>query len=150
MKHLSATYRITYIDPASMWFDRQPQLIGYRGTLLSQGVNLYTLKMLDGPHTGQTVTINGARLLRASSAITCRCKAYPFPHRYGSGDCLAEAPGPFCEDCGQPCSSVPLDNSFSYSGTHCTGGHSGTHRPAGYGSPSSDCCGAEVFTTQNF
>ena len=128
MKHLSATYRITHIDPASMWFDRQPQLIGYRGTLLSQGVNLYTLKMLDGPHTGQTVTINGARLLRASSAITCRCDRYPFPHRAGSGACVADQPGPFCLRCGEPCEVVVLPPQ------------------EGFSRYSSDCCNNTVFT----
>jgi hypothetical protein len=48
--------------------------------------------------------------------------------------------GTICPECGEPCYIVPLDNSFDYSGTHCTHGRSGTHRPDGYGSPVSDCC----------
>jgi hypothetical protein len=48
-----------------------------------------------------------------------------------------------CPECGYACTIVPLDNSFSYSGTHCTAGRSGVHRPAGYGMPVTDCC--EVF-----
>ena len=50
----------------------------------------------------------------------------------------------FCRDCRQPCKVIPLDNSFDYAGTHCTGGRPGTHYPAGYGDPVSDCCEAEV------
>ena len=45
-----------------------------------------------------------------------------------------------CPNCDEPCEIVPLDSSFSYSGTHCTHGQSGTHYPSDYGSPVSDCC----------
>ena len=48
-----------------------------------------------------------------------------------------------CTQCGKPCGIIPLDNSFDYSGTHCTMGLGGTHYPAGYGTPVSDCCEAE-------
>ena len=47
-----------------------------------------------------------------------------------------------CPICGEPGQIIPLDNSFYYSGTHCTGGRDGTEYPAGYGSPvcsSNDC-----------
>lgn len=31
--------------------------------------------------------------------LTCRCKAYPFPHRFGGGDCVRnEIPYPRAED----------------------------------------------------
>lgn len=50
-----------------------------------------------------------------------------------------------CSDCGEECRAVPLDNSFAYAGTHCTGGKSGIHKPAGYGEPVSDCCEAECL-----
>lgn len=32
---------------------------------------------------------------------TCTCKAYPFPHRLGGGECnREEVSGPYCRDCG--------------------------------------------------
>jgi len=49
-----------------------------------------------------------------------------------------------CPACNQPCRIVALDNSFSYSGTHCTHGQSGVHYPSGYDSPVTDCCEADV------
>lgn len=49
-----------------------------------------------------------------------------------------------CPSCNKPCTIIALDNSFSYSGTHCTGGLSGIHYPSGYGSPVTDCCEADV------
>ena len=48
-----------------------------------------------------------------------------------------------CAQCGEPCGLILLDNSFDYSGTHCTGGKSGTHYPSDYGMPVSDCCESE-------
>lgn len=47
-----------------------------------------------------------------------------------------------CSACMQSTRVVPLNNSFSYSGTHCTGGVSGVHQPDGYGDPVSYCCEA--------
>ena len=47
---------------------------------------------------------------------------------------------PICSECGLPCEVIPLDNSFDYSGTHCTHGNGGTHYPPDYGTPVSDCC----------
>jgi len=49
-----------------------------------------------------------------------------------------------CPACNQPCRIIALDNSFDYAGTHCTYGQSGIHYPAGYGSPVTDCCEADV------
>lgn len=56
----------------------------------------------------------------------------------------------FCSECCSPCKVIPLDNSFSYSGTHCTGGKPGIHRPAGYGEPVSDCCEAPCVDETGF
>lgn len=54
------------------------------------------------------------------------------------------SPSPaYCTGCGEECGVIPLDNSFGFAGTHCTGGRSGTHYPAGYGEPVSDCCEEE-------
>ena len=33
----------------------------------------------------------------------CNCKAYTFPHRIFSGNCLANEQGPFCGHCGMSC-----------------------------------------------
>ncbi len=56
-------------------------------------------------------------------------------------------PGTRCPDCGEPCRVVPLRNEFDYAGTHCTYGRPGTHYPAGWGSPVSDCCEADIDAT---
>lgn len=49
-----------------------------------------------------------------------------------------------CPACNQPCKIIGWDNSFSYSGTHCTHGESGIHYPPGYGDPVTSCCEADV------
>lgn len=63
--------------------------------------------------------------------------------------------GQTCPDCGHLCTIIAYDNSFSYSGTHCTHGQGGIHYPDGYGDPVSDCCdayieGAEVEEHDDF
>ena len=40
-----------------------------------------------------------------------------------------------CPVCGEQAEIVPLDESFDYSGTHCTFGRSGTYTPPGNGRP---------------
>lgn len=49
-----------------------------------------------------------------------------------------------CPDCGMWCNVVPRDDSFDYSGTHCTHGKSGTHYGQDHGVPESECCGALI------
>jgi len=49
-----------------------------------------------------------------------------------------------CPACNQPCHIIALDDSFSYSGTHCTAGQAGIHYPSDYGSSVTDCCEADV------
>jgi len=49
-----------------------------------------------------------------------------------------------CSACNQPCTIIALDNSFGYSGTHCTAGQPGVHYPSSYGSSVTDCCEADV------
>ena len=51
-----------------------------------------------------------------------------------------------CNDCGEECQIIGIDDSFDYSGTHCTYGRSGTHRVPVY--PGSDCC--EADTTEHY
>ena len=53
-------------------------------------------------------------------------------------------PGTRCPSCGCFCRVVPLRNEFDYAGTHCTYGQPGIHYPAGWGSPVSDCCEADI------
>ena len=43
-----------------------------------------------------------------------------------------------CSDCGEKCTVV--EETFDYSGTHCTFGKSGTHHTGIY---ASGCCGAD-------
>jgi hypothetical protein len=57
---------------------------------------------------------------------------------------LNYTPSAVCPECGEECEVKPLDNSFDYAGTHCTGGVGGTHYPMNYGSPVSDCCEAPM------
>lgn len=42
-----------------------------------------------------------------------------------------------CEECGKLCE--PVEDSWDYAGTHCTGGNAGTHRTGDW---YSDCCDA--------
>ena len=87
-KYIGETYRITHIAESSLWRPKQSELIGYRGTLIREGLDhFYTLRMRDGPHTNQTISIYGARLKQAGGKNVCRCAAYTFPHRASSGTC---------------------------------------------------------------
>ena len=52
--------------------------------------------------------------------------------------------GTTCPECGEECAIIALDNSFDYAGTHCTFGLAGVHYPAGFGSPVSSCCEADM------
>lgn len=45
----------------------------------------------------------------SAHAETCRCKAYPFPHREKGGKCHARDHGPYCGHCGEPAEPVPID-----------------------------------------
>ena len=49
-----------------------------------------------------------------------------------------------CPACHKSAKIIALDSSFSYAGTHCTGGRSGIHYPSDYGMPITDCCEVEV------
>ena len=93
VKTIGEVYRITWISTESSWFEHQPQLVGYRGELIAEGSDqFFTLKMIEGPHAMQTVAISGARLRLAPRKLTCRCSAYRFPHRAGSGECGSSDP----------------------------------------------------------
>ena len=52
-----------------------------------------------------------------------------------------------CPECGQECKIIEQNDSFDYSGTHCTHGQAGTHRLPSY--YISDCCEAEVEINGN-
>lgn len=49
------------------------------------------------------------------------------------------APRIRCSDCGDPCKAV--EETFDYSGTHCTNGVPGTHHTGIY---KSNCCDADL------
>ena len=52
---------------------------------------------------------------------------------------------PTCENCGEPCDVIPLDNAIEFPAAHCNNGNAGTHKPASFGQPVSDCCEADVL-----
>ena len=69
----------------------------------------------------------------------CRCKLYNFPHRLGGGMCVGNLPGPFCEDCGQPCRAKLIDvgiGAYEYWGDKSVDSNKVW---------ASDCCEASVF-----
>lgn len=45
-----------------------------------------------------------------------------------------------CPFCGEFSTIIPLQNEFSYSGTHCTGGRSEVHYPSDWGIPICSIC----------
>jgi hypothetical protein len=49
----------------------------------------------------------------------------------------------YCGECGEECIIIMVDDSFSYAGTHCTGGIGGVHQASHF---ESDCCEAEAYT----
>lgn len=55
-----------------------------------------------------------------------------------------------CPECGEECTIIPLENEFDYGGTHCTNGMSGTHYPANWGTPVTDCCEVKVEVCDGF
>lgn len=74
---------------------------------------------------------------------TCRCKAYKFPHRLGSGKCVGDESGPFCGHCGMPCCATAVDNGI---GAYEYWGQKGVHKQIDI---ESDCCNASVFENAN-
>lgn len=69
----------------------------------------------------------------------CRCKAYPFPHRLGSGRCHSDATGPYCGECGSSCDWTETDRGvgpYDYGSIHAI--HTDWRIE-------SDCCEAPVF-----
>ena len=50
-----------------------------------------------------------------------------------------------CVECGEPCGTI--EETFDYSGTHCTHGISGTHRTGIY---VSDCCLSDYIEMDDF
>jgi hypothetical protein len=59
---------------------------------------------------------------RYAEQVTCHCAAYPFPHRIGSGKCLAEEGEPLCAECLLPASAKTIDTgigAYEYWGAKC-------------------------------
>lgn len=77
---------------------------------------------------------------------TCYCAAYKFPHRKGSGSCVADKCSDLCSDCRLPC--LPVEEDFGIGPYECHGAK-GWHTDL---QEVSDCCGAEVVknTYQSF
>lgn len=133
-------YKITGVNPKSAWYSLRDNLIGQTilflrdGTVKHQDYKLGRyetvggLKILTGPSMGTDEHfICGFSARRIKEKNICTCGAYPFPHREGSGDCVADQ-GPFCGCCGEPCSWKT-----QRVGTGCN------HRPV------SSCCNCDVY-----
>lgn len=118
---IGSLHTITFIPDSSIWAQSADRLLGTHGILVAAGVRIVTLRMTEGPYTGNTITLHGGEI-----------RPYlPEP--------------PFCGECGDSCETYPEDTSFAYSGTHCTFGRSGIHHPPGDGQPLSSCCDAHCF-----
>ena len=73
----------------------------------------------------------------------CRCNAYKFPHRLGSGKCSNTSTyGPFCSACGNSCTPTMVDFGI---GHYEYWGATGVHRDI---QEVSDCCESGVVTDQ--
>jgi hypothetical protein len=73
----------------------------------------------------------------------CRCNAYKFPHRLGSGKCSNTSTyGPFCSACGNSCTPIMVDFGIGY---YEYWGATGVHRDI---QEVSDCCESGVVTDQ--
>lgn len=71
------------------------------------------------------------------SIETCRCPAYPFPHRFSSGACSGAQE--ICTGCGNACHEVVVDfgiGPYEYAGA--SGVHVDKHQV-------SDCCEVDVY-----
>ena len=55
-----------------------------------------------------------------------------------------------CPVCQEPSKIIAADESFSYSGTHCTGGRDGVHVPAGNGRPVCEANGCDVEDAEEY
>jgi len=78
-----------------------------------------------------------------SRTATCRCPAYPFPHRAGGGACHArDGWGPVCTACLRPCTVEVQDVGR---GPYECWGERGVHTER---APVSACCGAEVVDAE--
>lgn len=73
----------------------------------------------------------------------CRCGAYKFPHRLGSGKCTNTSMfGPFCSACGNSCTAVMVDFGI---GHYEYWGSTGIHKDI---REVSDCCESSVVSDQ--
>lgn len=84
--------------------------------------------------------LNTQAIRPARKQDACNCKAYPFPHREGSGKCYTNEEGPFCGECGKPCKASAVDNgigSYEFWGQKCTDTRIEIE---------SECCDAPVFS----
>lgn len=86
-----------------------------------------------------TSLYNPSAAAKARKESTCSCRAYPFPHREGSGKCFANESGPFCGHCGQPCEVSMNENGVGF--TEFWGSVSFDSRIEA----ESKCCDAPVF-----
>lgn len=72
---------------------------------------------------------------------TCHCTSYPFPHRMGSGKCVATPFDRLCSECGQPAEAITVDYGI---GAYEYWGMRGVHRDV---QTVTECC--EASFTEN-
>lgn len=97
---LGARYRIT---SGGVLF---PHLVGDKVRVRAEG----KLEILTGAAKGRIIPDTGIGLTLARERDLCPgCVAYSHPHRRGGGRCLALHEGPFCFECGQPCSTTEVE-----------------------------------------
>lgn len=134
-------YIITGISPKSDWYGDRDYIIGKEFKVIeaietgASALGRYeAFAKLRGTWPGAFgARISGdfymwgftARIIREREV--CTCGAYKFPHRKGSGNCIADQ-GPFCGECGEPCGWKRIRV-----GTGCND------------KPASSCCGEDVY-----
>lgn len=87
-------YRITHGGSA------YPHLVGQNVRVLD-GTSF--CEVLKGSMKGQKIPTFGLGLRANPEREVCKCCAYEWPHRKGTGRCLSNEFPPFCGECGQPC-----------------------------------------------
>lgn len=115
---LNRKYRITALNPASGWYSHADKIVGQ---LFIPHENIEPLclpntprptqyegvvrgALLSGPLANQEVTLFGVsgKCLK-KTAPPCRCKAYAFPHKPGTGHCSVVVGETYlCSECHMP------------------------------------------------
>lgn len=96
-------YRITHGGSAF------PHLVNFNIEITRAGF----ARVIDGSSKNLEIATFGLGLRANPVREVCQCQAYKWPHRKGSGQCLALEFGPFCGECGQPCEAQVVEADFN-------------------------------------